>query len=284
MLKFILSLLIPLSLCAEFYANQSHIANATHIIMVRHGETDRNAEGKQIQGWIDDEAAQLNEKGQMQADQLGKILSQRYLGVITAIYSSPLGRCMQTAQEIAKYFHTIPVRYDRRFMEICHGQYDTMSFKERNAFCIKRYAELEREFKEMNPDKLPDRFLKWSVNPLAELEIPLDGCVQCFEGLETILQLFKRATDGCDEIGKKHPGETILLSSHAALIKTMADEAEYRQRNDMSPLPAYYEPRSSLDLKSQYLPGNCSVYHFIWDEGKLTFVGTENLLNGSDAR
>jgi|SRR5579862_708464 len=268
MFKFIFLLFIPLSLCALFDPT-------THIILVRHGETFRSAEGKEIQGWIDDDAAQLNPKGQAQADQLSQKLAKRYQGILTAIYSSPLGRCLQTAQAISTSFPDIPLIEDRHFMEICHGQHDTMPPKERDAFCLKRYAERERNFKEKYPDKIPDRFFKWAYNPLVERQSPSDAK---FEGdLETILQLFERATEGCRILSQKHPGETILISSHAGLIKTLANEAEYRQRGDENPLPVYYEHPISSTCKSQYLPGNCSIYHFIWKEGTLTFTGKEDL-------
>jgi broad specificity phosphatase PhoE len=95
--------------------------------------------------------------------------------------------------------------------------------------------------------------------------------------LETILQLFTRATSAIEEIGRKHPGETVLISSHAALIKTLADEAEYREKKDSGPLPVYYEPKPT-EPKAHVIPSNCTVYHFVYDESKLTFVGTENLL------
>lgn len=253
----------------------------THILMIRHAETYRNAEGKEIQGWIDDAAAQLNTKGQAQADELGKALANRYKDEITIFYSSPLGRCMETSERIAQHFSNLLILKDRRFMEICHGQHDTMPYKERNEFCLQRYGELEKEFKEQFPDKEPDRFFKWKINPLSERTIPSERIENPLEGeLETAFQLFERATSAIEEIGKNHPGETILISSHAALIKTLSDEAEYRERGDMSPLPVYYEPKSPAS-KSHLLPGNCVVYHFVWEAGKLTFMGTEDLLTGA---
>lgn len=273
---FFLLLITPVSLFAQCNAKLS--PEATHIIMVRHGETDRNAAGKEIQGWIDDDAAQLNNKGQMQADQLGSLLAQRYQGKIAAIYSSPLGRAMQTAQRIAKYFPDIPLIEDRRFMEICHGSHDTMSFKERNMFCISRYTELEHAFKEKNPYAQLDRFFKWSINPLAERKVTMESTERFQESLETILQLFERASTGCEDLGRQHSGTTILIASHAGLIKTLADEAEYRERGNLNPLPVYYEPQNLAEFPSQYFPGNCSLYHFTWHKGTLSFIGTEDLL------
>lgn len=267
-----------LSLFAHFPSGEAAqpSPDATHILLVRHAETYRNAEGKQIQGWIDDEAAQLNTKGQAQADELGRMLAERYRDKISVIYSSPLGRCVETAERIAKYFPHTQIVKEPRFREICHGQHDTMSFKERNEFCGQRYAELEKDCKGQFPDQPLGRFFKWKINPLSERATPLARVENPFEGkLETVFQLFERATTAIEEIGKTHPGKLVLISSHAALIKTLADEAEYRERGDESPLPVYYEPKSPTEAKSRLLPGNCVAYHFVWDEGKLTFLGTE---------
>ena len=267
--KLLIFLLMPLSLFAR-------LDPSTHFLLVRHGQTPRNAEGKEIQGWVDDAAAQLNTNGQAQAHRLGELLAKHYKDKIVSIYSSPLGRCMQTAQSIAEHLPNMPIIQDHHFLEICHGPHDTMSVKERDQFCLKRYENLEREFKEMYPNSAPDRFFKWAINPLVEREVYSQ--VPFTDNLETILQLFERATEGCRLLAEQHPGETILISTHAGLIKTLAMEAEYRQRGDESPLPVYYEHLPS-DFKSQYLPGNCSLYHFVWKEGELTFTGTEDLEN-----
>ncbi len=253
-------------------------AETTHILMVRHAETYRNSEGKQIQGWIDDQAAQLNLKGKAQADEVGKALANRYEGEIATIYSSPLGRSIETAERIANNFSHIQIVKDRRLMEICHGQYDAMSIKERNDFCCARYEQLQNTYKTQFPNEPLDRFFKWKINPLAEKAIPAESETSPFEGeLETTFQLFERASLAIQEIAKTHPNETILVCTHGALIKTLADEAEYRESGDLSVLPVYYE-HSSSGSKSRLLPGNCMVYHFIWDEGKLSFIGSENLL------
>lgn len=254
------------------------IEGATHILAIRHGETYRNAEGKEIQGWIDDAAAQLNTKGQEQADELGKRLAKRFQ-TLPIIYSSPIGRCRETTDRIARYFPHIAIVEDSRLMEICHGQHDTMPFKERNVFCLQRYQEMDEEFKKHFPGQTPDRFFKWRFNPLAEREVSPERKANPLEGeLETIYQVYERALMAIEELGKNHPEETVLLCSHAALIKILADEAEYREREDNSPLPVYYEPKSPSEPKSRLLPGNCAVYHFVWDNGSLAFIGTENLI------
>ena len=75
------------------------------IYIIRHGQTDWNVEGK-IQGRQD---IPLNAAGKMQAQALAKGMENR---PITAIYSSPQLRAMETAQAIAAAqnvpIHTLP--------------------------------------------------------------------------------------------------------------------------------------------------------------------------------
>ena len=69
--------------------------DATHFIVVRHGETHWNTEGRR-QGHLD---SSLTEKGRAQAE----ALSERFTAdSCTAIYSSDLGRAFDTATIIAK--------------------------------------------------------------------------------------------------------------------------------------------------------------------------------------
>jgi len=74
-------------------------ASLTKLIVVRHGETVWNAEGR-IQGQLD---VALNENGQLQARQLASAFEK--LGIaanVDAIVSSDLARARQTADEIAR--------------------------------------------------------------------------------------------------------------------------------------------------------------------------------------
>lgn len=65
-----------------------------HLILVRHGQTTQNVAGI-AQGWNDSELSELG-RGQVQR------LAERLASMSpTALYSSPLGRAMSTAQAIA---------------------------------------------------------------------------------------------------------------------------------------------------------------------------------------
>jgi probable phosphoglycerate mutase len=65
------------------------------LLLIRHGENDYTKKGK-LAGRLPD--IHLNERGQKQAEELGKALAEV---PIKAIYSSPLERAMETAAPIA---------------------------------------------------------------------------------------------------------------------------------------------------------------------------------------
>jgi probable phosphomutase (TIGR03848 family) len=66
------------------------------VILVRHGENDWVKKNR-LAGWI--EGVHLNENGRSQAKDAAKRLSKL---PITALYSSPVTRCLETAEFIAK--------------------------------------------------------------------------------------------------------------------------------------------------------------------------------------
>jgi probable phosphomutase (TIGR03848 family) len=66
------------------------------LLLIRHGENDYSKKGK-LAGRLP--GVHLNERGQKQAEELGKAFAQV---PIKAVYSSPLERAMETAAPIAK--------------------------------------------------------------------------------------------------------------------------------------------------------------------------------------
>jgi probable phosphoglycerate mutase len=79
------------------------------LFLVRHGETQANADGI-VQGWLDTE---LNEKGRQQAQQSAISFDKD----IDAIFSSDLTRAKQTAAEFKKRHPDIPYFEDSRLRE-----------------------------------------------------------------------------------------------------------------------------------------------------------------------
>lgn len=251
---------------------KSSIPKATTILLVRHGETPRNKKGENIQGRINDADAQLNETGQFQADELGKRLSERYAGKLTQIITSPLGRAQETATIIGRHFQNVPIQIDERFVEISHGAHDDTSYKARNSFCFDMYRKMEHELKERG--KEVDPFFKWKVNPLAMIKSSKKMPAGMPE-LETVMNVFLRAQKGMLELATKYENQIVLVSTHACVGETMRTEAEFRERDDTSVLPVYYEPKPNT---RRTLPGNCEVYHFKCSAGVITFVKAEELL------
>jgi broad specificity phosphatase PhoE len=75
---------------------------STSLIVVRHGETEWT-EAKRIHGWLD---SRLSAKGRVQAVQTARELE---IERIERIYSSPLGRAMETATVIASASGQSPI-------------------------------------------------------------------------------------------------------------------------------------------------------------------------------
>src|SRR5579859_4006676 len=85
------------------------------ILLARHGETVFNVEGR----WQGQSDSPLTERGLLQARELGRALSAE---PIVAVYSSDLGRALQTAAEVAAP-HGLEVLGDRRLREIATGKW-----------------------------------------------------------------------------------------------------------------------------------------------------------------
>ncbi|MBC5806705.1 MAG: phosphoglycerate mutase [Candidatus Eremiobacter antarcticus] len=100
------------------------------LLMVRHGETGWNLEGR-YQGRLESE---LSPRGAAQARALAKRLQRES---IKAIVSSPLVRAKDTAQACADELK-LPVAIDGRLTEIGHGAWEG-----------KRIREVERRWPEM---------------------------------------------------------------------------------------------------------------------------------------
>jgi broad specificity phosphatase PhoE len=157
----------------------------THLILIRHGETDWNAEGR-YQGQAD---PPLNELGWQQSEQLAEKLADLKLEVI---YASPLKRAAQTARVIAERLG-IPLHEDPRLMEIHQGEWQS-----------RLRSEIE--------DLYPELFRRWEREPW-EVTPPRG---------ESLSIVQERVYNAVDEIVQRDPGERVGIVSHRipiALIK-----------------------------------------------------------------
>jgi broad specificity phosphatase PhoE len=149
----------------------------TRLILIRHGETDWNVEGR-YQGQAD---PPLNQRGLAQARQL----AQKLRGVgLDVLYSSPLRRALQTAQILAEALDVL-LHTEPRLMEIHQGEWQTLLYTE----IVARYPEL---------------FDRWQTEPWT-VTLP---------GGENIAQVQKRVYAAVDEILSRHEGQCIGMVAH----------------------------------------------------------------------
>lgn len=156
----------------------------TKLILVRHGETEWNAE-KKFQGHTD---TQLSPEGLRQAAHLADSLAEEK---IAAVYSSDLNRAFVTAEAVAKR-HGLTVKGLSSLREIKFGDWEGLT-----------YTAIHEKW----PSQLSGLF----TTP-GEIVIP---------GGESFYELKKRATDTIDELVAKHEGETVVVVAHGGTIRTI---------------------------------------------------------------
>ncbi len=92
------------------------------LLLIRHGENDYSKTGR-LAGRMS--GVRLNERGKQQAEALGKALAN---APITAVYSSPLERAMETAEPIARS-HKLEVIPAPGLMEANVGEWQGKSVR-----------------------------------------------------------------------------------------------------------------------------------------------------------
>jgi broad specificity phosphatase PhoE len=149
----------------------------TKVYVVRHGQTAWNLE-EIFRGRMD---IPLDDTGKKEVHLAGKALKDE---TIHAIYSSPLSRSMETAENIAK-FQNIPVTPLESIIDISYGEWEGVSLV---------------EVKNTYPD-LYDLWLKEPHNIT-------------FPGGENLEQVRLRTQNAIDDLLKKHENENIALVAH----------------------------------------------------------------------
>lgn len=155
------------------------------LILVRHGETERNLSAR-LQGGKSD--IPLNEKGRRQARSVGFALRGERL---LAIYSSPLKRAFDTAREISLY-HRLKVEKIPALSEIDMGIVDGLDLE---------------EIKENHKDF----WRRWREE---DYLIPLPGG-------ESPLQVQQRAWRAIESIIQRHGKGCVLVVSHGISLQTI---------------------------------------------------------------
>ena len=178
--------------------------NATRLFLVRHGATTATEEDR----FSGSSGAELSEQGRWQAARLGDRLAQQGL---TAAYSSPLSRALDTARIIGERCGLEPVTREG-LCEIGHGHWEGLKRKDVEERFAAEYA-------------------AWEADPFTFAP----------EGGESGVGVLARALPVIREIVTAHPGGRVLVVSHKATLRLVLssllafDPRGYRDRLDQSP-------------------------------------------------
>jgi probable phosphoglycerate mutase len=152
----------------------------TTFLLIRHGDNDwigKAFAGRQA-------GVHLNEKGQRQAEELAERLAK---AGISAMYSSPLERTMETAEPLSRRLGLTIEKRDR-LIEIDTGEWTGASFDE------------------LGPTERWQRFLSFRSSTSAPCG-------------ELMLDVQARGVTELEELRQRHAGETVAVFSHADVIR-----------------------------------------------------------------
>lgn len=163
-------------------------AEPTTLLLLRHGETEWNLSGR-WQGQAAD--TRLTELGRLQARRVaGRLRSYP----IDAIYSSDLRRALETAEIVGQTLEMMPLA-EPGLRESDIGIWTGLTWEEIAA-------------------RFPD-----------EIAAMLAGQDVRRGGGETYGELQARLAGAVDQIVARHPGQTVLLVSHGAAVRTLVAHA-----------------------------------------------------------
>ena len=155
------------------------------IILLRHGQADNNTK-KILAGRTP--GINLTEQGREQAEQSGQMLKDLN---ISAIYSSPIDRAMQTAEIVGKHCGVEPIS-DDRLIELDMGKFTMIPYNE----IFEKHGNVFLKFYE------------------GSLEISHNG-------VESFAEVQKRIFDMVDFVKNKHTDENVVLVTHMDPIKAV---------------------------------------------------------------
>jgi broad specificity phosphatase PhoE len=176
----------------------------TRVFMVRHGATVLSAEDR-FAGATD---VALSDEGREQTLRLAQRLNGEK---IVAVFASPLGRTVETAQILAKP-HKLEVQTRDGLREISHGRWEQLTRRE-----------VEERF--------PEEAAEWEKDPYTFA--PAGG--------ESGLAVTARALPVLLQLVREHPDKNILVVSHKATIRLLLssllgfDPRRYRDNLDQKP-------------------------------------------------
>ena len=155
------------------------------IIFLRHGQAENNTK-KILAGRSP--GVDLTQVGIQQAEQSGKMLESLN---ISAIYSSPIDRALQTAEIVGKHCD-LEIMNDDRLIELDMGKFTKMPYDQ----IFAKYGNVFLKFYE-------------GSNEVSE------------NGVETFANVQKRVFDMVDFVVNKHKNQNVVLVTHMDPIKAM---------------------------------------------------------------
>lgn len=207
----------------------------TRLIFVRHGQSLGNL-NRTFLGHTD---LDLSEKGYAQAERTAEYIAAHY--TVDAIVASDLLRAYHTAEAAAKKL-SLPVRADRRLREIFAGKWEGMAFDAIEA-------------------TYPDAYAVWQ-NDI--------GHARCTDG-ESTAELLERVLPCVREIAEAHDRKTVLVATHATVIRVLS---------------CLWHGVPLEDMHTIAWVGNASVSSVCYDAGRWTIecCGEESFLGSLASR
>lgn len=156
--------------------------NTTHFWLIRHGETEWNA-NRRLQGWLD---IPLSEIGLQQAQQLAEYLKTVTAPRFDAVHTSDLSRAAETAR-LATAHLGLPVIASPRLRERNYGRYQG---------------------------------LDWTAlsEGLASQGVNLRDPDQAVEEGESLRAFAQRITTTFHDLAQQNPGKNLLVFAHGGVI------------------------------------------------------------------
>ncbi len=177
------------------------------LVLARHGQTRENAEGR----WQGRSDSPLTPDGRHQVLALGERL--RLDGPWAAIYTSPLGRAVETARLIAASLDGLPLQEDPRLIEYDFGAWDGLTVAE-----------------------LKDRGFWAAATRYPEFAPP---------GGEPVLGAARRVVAALSDIAAAHRGARAVVVGHGL---SLAVALALMLENDVREAPRYTLPNGGLAL------------------------------------
>lgn len=154
------------------------------IYIIRHGQTDANLR-HQLQGRRD---IPLNQQGREQATLIGGYFKARSIK-FSQVYSSPLGRAMETARIVCG---DVPIKTDDRLLEMDYGPYEGADLRN-------PAPEIVTFFSDFNNNPAP-------------------------KGMEPLSSVVARAGSFLEDLAASAPADaTVLISTHAIAMKGLLE-------------------------------------------------------------